>query len=141
MKASLWIIIIVVVLLAGGVYFLTQSGYKTPAINQNANPTPNTNPSTNNPSTNPSSGTPQTHVVEISGFAFNPTTLTIKVGDTVTWTNKDSTSHTVTSDSGSGLASSTFGNGKTYSHTFNTAGTFAYHCSIHTSMKATIVVE
>jgi amicyanin len=126
-----------VVIVAGGIYFLTMSNYKAPANSLTNNPPINA-PLAN---TNSSIGTPQPHSVEISGFAFNPNTLTVKVGDTVTWTNKDSMGHTVTSDSGSELSSSTLSNGQTYSHTFSTAGTFAYHCTIHTSMKANIVVE
>jgi amicyanin len=79
--------------------------------------------------------------IEIKNFAFSPSTLTIKVGETVTWTNSDSTSHTITSDSGSELDSGSISSGQTYSHTFNTIGTFDYHCSIHTSMKGKVVVE
>ena len=77
--------------------------------------------------------------VTIKGFAFNPATLSVTVGQTVTWTNEDDASHTVTFDSG-GAASDKLGKGATYSQTFTTAGTFAYHCAIHTSMKATITV-
>ncbi len=79
--------------------------------------------------------------IEIKNFAFSPSTLTIKVGETVTWANIDSTSHTVTSDSGSELGSDTLSPSQSYSHTFNTVGTFDYHCSIHTSMKGKIIVE
>jgi plastocyanin len=101
------------------------------------------NPLTSSPSsTNPSSTPSQTSKnIEISGFAFNPSTLTVNVGDTVIWTNMDSISHTITSDSGNELSSSSFGNGQTYSHTFTTAGTFNYHCSIHVSMKGKVIVQ
>jgi len=67
--------------------------------------------------------------------------LTIKEGDTVVWTNMDSMSHTIKSDSGSELSSNSLSNGQTYSHTFNSVGTFNYHCSIHPSMKAKIIVQ
>jgi amicyanin len=83
----------------------------------------------------------QTNAVTIKGFSFNPSTLTVAVGTTVTWTNEDSVSHTVTSDSGSELSSPNIPSGQTYSHTFNSTGTFDYHCSIHTSMKGKIVVQ
>ncbi len=86
-------------------------------------------------------GNQQPNSVEMSNFAFSPATLTIKVGDTVTWTNKDSVQHTVTSDSGSELGSSPIPTGQSYSHTFSSAGTFAYHCSIHTTMHGTIIVQ
>ncbi|MDO8528533.1 MAG: cupredoxin family copper-binding protein [Nanoarchaeota archaeon] len=79
-------------------------------------------------------------VVKISNFAFSPSTLTINVGGKVVWTNMDSAPHTVVSDSGNEISSSSLSNGGTYSHTFNTAGTYDYHCSIHPSMKGTIVV-
>lgn len=88
-----------------------------------------------------SSTTPTTHNIEISGFSFQPATLTIKKGDTVKWTNQDSTSHTVTSDSGSELDSELLSNEQSYSHTFNEAGTFDYYCTPHPSMKAKIIVE
>lgn len=90
----------------------------------------------------PSGGNTSTgNNIEIKNFAFSPSTLTIKVGETVTWTNNDSTSHTVTSDSGNELSSGSISPSQTYSHTFNTAGTFDYHCSIHSSMKGKIIVE
>ncbi len=79
--------------------------------------------------------------LKIQNFAFSPSTITINKGDTITWTNADSAPHTVTSDSGSELNSGTINNGGVYSHTFNTAGTYKYHCAFHTSMKATVIVQ
>jgi plastocyanin len=78
--------------------------------------------------------------VSIQGFAFQTASLTISVGETVTWTNHDSVSHTVTADDGS-FTSDPIAPGASYQHTFTTAGSFAYHCSIHPSMKATVVVH
>ncbi|MGZ6339146.1 MAG: cupredoxin domain-containing protein [Candidatus Limnocylindrales bacterium] len=78
--------------------------------------------------------------VTIKDFAFGPASLTVPVGSKVTWTNQDSAGHTVTADDGS-FASQTIPTGTTFSQTFSTAGSFAYHCSIHKSMKATIVVK
>jgi plastocyanin len=69
-----------------------------------------------------------------------PSTLTVSVGTTVTWTNKDSASHTVTSNDNL-FNSGTLANGATFQHTFNQKGTFEYHCSIHTSMTAKVIVE
>jgi plastocyanin len=83
---------------------------------------------------------PQTYNVGIVNYAFSPSTLNIKVGDTVVWTNNATTSHTVVSDSGTELNSGPLITGRTYSHKFNQAGTFAYHCSIHPSMTATVIV-
>ena len=79
--------------------------------------------------------------IEIKGFAFNPDVVHIPQGSTVIWTNRDSAPHTVTSDSGNELDSNTLSEGQTYAHTFPTAGTYTYHCSIHPSMKGRIVVE
>lgn len=79
--------------------------------------------------------------IEIKGFAYNPSTVTIKKGTTVTWTNQDSAPHTVTSVSGSELSSDTLSQGNIYSHTFNAAGAFDYYCTIHPNMKATVVVD
>ena len=78
--------------------------------------------------------------VEIKGFAFNPKDVTVKAGATVTWTHADDASHTVTADDDS-FKSDTLSRGATFSHTFDTAGTFAYHCSIHTTMTGTVVVQ
>jgi plastocyanin len=77
--------------------------------------------------------------VKISGFAFNPTPLEIKAGTTVTWKNEDSASHTVVADDGS-FSSNTINQGESFSFTFDKAGSFPYHCGIHTSMKGTITV-
>jgi plastocyanin len=78
--------------------------------------------------------------VTIQNFAFAPASLEVAVGTTVTWTNQDSASHTVTADDNS-FKSDPLGTGATFTHTFTTAGTFTYHCSIHQSMKATITVK
>jgi plastocyanin len=78
--------------------------------------------------------------VSISGLAFHPATVTVNVGDTVTWTNNDGVSHTATADGGS-FDTGTIGNGSSASETFNTAGTFAYHCTIHPTMQGSVVVQ
>jgi plastocyanin len=78
--------------------------------------------------------------VAIAGFAFAPASVTVAVGTTVTWTNRDSATHTVTADDRS-FKSDKLANGATFSQTFTTAGTFTYHCSIHPSMTATITVH
>ncbi len=141
MKTSaLVIIIVLVVILAGGIYFVSRSGSNTTADNQNSNPLPGSNSGSQSGS-DTDSETSRTYNIEISGFAFNPDTLTINQGDTVVWTNKDSVTHTVTSDSGSEIKSSGLSNGETYSHVFNTAGTFDYHCGPHPSMQAEIAVK
>jgi plastocyanin len=78
--------------------------------------------------------------VEISGFAFNPETITVAAGTTVTWTNLDSVAHTVTADSGGAPDSGDIAQGESYSFTFTAPGTFAYHCSVHRFMHGTVIV-
>jgi plastocyanin len=77
--------------------------------------------------------------VNIDGFAFVPVTLTVSAGSTVTWTNRDEEPHTVAATDGS-FHSPGMGTGATFSHTFSTAGTFDYLCSIHPMMHGTVVV-
>jgi len=77
--------------------------------------------------------------VNIDSFAFVPPTLTIRAGSTITWTNHDEEPHTVAASDGS-FHSPGMGTGATFSHTFSTAGTFDYVCSIHPMMHGTVVV-
>jgi plastocyanin len=78
--------------------------------------------------------------VTIKDFQFTPSTVTIKVGGTVTWTNDGPSTHDVTADDNS-FKSGSLAQGKTYTRTFDTAGTFSYHCGIHPNMKAQVVVQ
>jgi plastocyanin len=73
-------------------------------------------------------------------YFFGPQTQYANVGETVTWTNGTDAPHTVTSDSGSELASGNLADGDTFDHTFAAEGTFAYHCTIHSYMKGKIIV-
>ena len=90
--------------------------------------------------------------VTIQNFAFTPPTLTVSPNTTVTWTNKDSVPHDVTSTDGPSLsanttntfASGTMNTGQTFTFTFSKAGTYFYECSIHAgeaSMHAKVVVK
>jgi plastocyanin len=82
-----------------------------------------------------------TDQVKIENFTFSPIAITVKKGTTVTWTNKDSTAHTVTADKGEqGPASGSLQQGGTYAFTYNTVGTFAYHCNFHANMTGTVIV-
>lgn len=95
-----------------------------------------------NGTSSPSTTTPTaTNSVVIENFAFSPSNITVKKGTTVSWTNKDSTAHTVTeNDSQTGPDSGNLANGKSYSFTYNAVGTFKYHCSIHPNMVGTVTV-
>lgn len=96
-----------------------------------------------NNSTNPTTtGTTPvaTASVSIQNFAFSPSVIHLLPGGTVTWTNKDATAHTVTDLNGS-FDSGSLDADKTFKFTFATAGTYTYHCTIHSMMpNATIVV-
>lgn len=111
------------------------SSSKGPGASSPASSTPAT-------ATTASSGAPAASgsTVEINNFMFMPASLTVAVGTTVTWKFDDSTDHTVAADDNS-FTSPALGNGKTYTHTFKTAGTVKYHCSIHPFMTATIIVK
>ncbi|HVY36123.1 MAG TPA: cupredoxin family copper-binding protein [Candidatus Paceibacterota bacterium] len=78
--------------------------------------------------------------VSIQNFAFSPTPLTVKAGTKVTWQNSDQAGHSIVSDTGA-FQSATLATGDTYSFTFDTAGTYIYHCGIHPMMKGTIIVQ
>jgi LPXTG-motif cell wall-anchored protein len=78
--------------------------------------------------------------VTIQDFAFSPKSITIDVGDTVTWRNTDDVAHSATAEDGS-FDTGTFGKGASRSETFDTAGTFQYICTPHPFMKGTINVN
>ncbi|HEX3384697.1 MAG TPA: cupredoxin family copper-binding protein [Mucilaginibacter sp.] len=117
--------ICLVALFFAGVLLFSACGKKSA---NSANPTSNGN----TPSPNPS--------VTIQNFAFSPATVRVTIGGTVTWTNKDGVAHTVT-DVGGSFNSGDLPADQTYSMTFNKAGTYSYHCTIHPTMPtATVVV-
>lgn len=145
-------IVIIVILVAGAVLLLGKNTSTTTTTSQQptatstpmAMPTGSTTPTS---SVSPTSG--QTTVspaamgaqdVVIQNFAFSPATLHVKIGDKVTWTNKDSVGHSATADDGS-FDTGVLAQGKSGSVTFKKAGTYTYHCSVHPNMKGTIVVE
>jgi len=77
--------------------------------------------------------------VAITNFAFSPATVTVTAGSTVVWTNNDSIQHDIKFDGG-GIASNVLNHNDTFSHTFPTAGTYHYICSIHPFMHGTVIV-
>jgi plastocyanin len=78
--------------------------------------------------------------VKIDNFVFGPQTITVSIGTTVTWTNKDDIPHTVVSTDGA-FKSKVRDTDETFSYTFNKAGTFPYFCSVHPKMTGKIVVQ
>ena len=77
--------------------------------------------------------------ISIVDDGYNPGNLTVKAGTTVTWTNTGAHQHTATADDNS-WDSDFLNSGATFSHTFASAGTFAFHCNVHSSMHGTITV-
>lgn len=78
--------------------------------------------------------------ISIENFQFSPTTVTVPVGTTVTWTNNDGELHTVTS-SEKVFASAGLDAGEAFSYTFSTPGTYTYYCTLHPHMTGTIIVK
>jgi plastocyanin len=110
-----------VALALGGGVALAQSGSPSPAVA----PAPAASP---------------TSIVHVKNFAFVPDKVTINAGQTVRFVQDDETPHTVTAADKS-FDSGNLDKGKSWTHTFDKAGTFAYFCVYHTFMKGTIVVR
>ncbi|MCL5407224.1 MAG: cupredoxin family copper-binding protein [Patescibacteria group bacterium] len=117
---NLWIIILVIVLIVLGYLgykYLYKSKYSS------------------TPTTVTSVGS---NTISIKNFSFNPSELTVTKGTEVTFINNDSTTHTVTF---ADFKSSDLKPGDNFKHTFDTTGTFDFHCSIHPQMKGKIIVQ
>lgn len=84
-------------------------------------------------------GDGETIEVVIEDNTFNPATVNISTGDTVRWTNLDSTTHTVTG-TGASFVSENLNQGDSYEFLFTDPGTYEYYCEIHPSMKGTVIV-
>lgn len=119
-KNTLLIILVILILVIGGsaIYYITSNQSKTANV-----------------STNTSS-----NEVTIQSMAFTPNELKVAKGTTVTWTNKDIFAHTVTSDSNI-FDSKEIAMNAHFSYTFNETGIFTYHCNIHSTMRAKVIVE
>lgn len=136
-----WLIgLVILVVLVGGIYLLNKN--KT-------SPTPpsqTTIESTPVP-TSASQTANQQNTVTLTQDGFSPATLTVKIGETVTWVNKSGTDATVNSDphpihtAYSPLNLNSFSNGGTLSLKFDKPGTYGYHNHLNASQKGTIVVQ
>ena len=94
-------------------------------------------------SANPTPGGAATQI-SIKGFAFNPNQPSVTKGATITWTNDDGTTHTVTSGvpgTPSGKFNQSVDAGKAFSFTFTETGTYEFFCNIHQSMRGTVTVK
>jgi len=83
---------------------------------------------------------PETTGVKIDNFSFGPGTLTVPVGTTVTWTNRDDIPHTVVSTEGA-FKSKVLDTDEKFAYTFSKAGTYPYFCSIHPKMTGKVIVQ
>lgn len=92
----------------------------------------------------PTSGAPSADgsaEVTIEGFAFRPADVTVRVGTTVAWANRDDAPHSVQWADGTPTSETLTSGGAPYERTFDTPGTFAYACGIHPSMTGSVIVE
>jgi plastocyanin len=87
-----------------------------------------------------SQSSPTTAAVTIDNFSFTPAELTVSVGTTVIWTNRDDIPHTIVSNDGV-FKSKVRDTDETFSFTFDKAGTYSYFCSVHPKMTGKIVVQ
>ncbi len=87
----------------------------------------------------PSGEAVRSEKVAISGFQYDPETVTVQAGGKVTWQNEDSAEHTATLDDGS-FTTGALAEGKLKSESFKTPGTYTYFCEIHPQMKGTVEV-
>ena len=84
---------------------------------------------------------PQTHTVVIREVKFQPTVLTVKVGDTVEWRNDDIVPHTATSTEPKKFDSGILPVGSSWKYVVTKRGTYFYTCTLHPNMKATLIVR
>ena len=135
-KIFLILIVVIIILVIGflGYYYLF-AGNKTPSINYNIQTQEQTSQQNSSSQQTPAQ---TTAAVSIENFSFNPGTLTIKAGTTVTWTNKDSVTHKIKSDT---FNSDYLNQGNTFQFKFDSKGEYNYSCAIHPSMTGKIIVE
>ncbi len=133
-------IIVALLVVAGVVLYAVTKKDDTTTKTQATTQTPTTTDTTTTTTTNNTVATGTK--VAIKGFAFSPSSITVKKGDTVTWTNDDSAAHTVTTKGTNpeSFDSGTLANGKSFSHTFKAVGTYTYICNFHSSMIGTVKV-
>src|SRR5258707_12340600 len=95
---------------------------------------------TPNVTANAQQAAPATANVKIDNFSFGPGTLTVSIGTTVTWTNRDDIPHTVVSTEGA-FKSKVLDTDEKFSYRFAKPGTYSYFCSIHPKMTGKVVVQ
>lgn len=134
-RATMLMLLLVLLLAACG---SASSGPSTVPVHPTATPTSLRSPIST------SAAVAQVKIVtQGSMYAFEPATLTIKVGTEVIWTNNSNAPHTVSSDTGLFDTPNPLGinPSQTYAFTFTTLGTYPYYCNIHTYMTGKIIVS
>ena len=101
----------------------------------------NSSPTTPTPATQGTSVTIPMNARTLGSSAYSPNPVTVAAGTTVTWVNNDTIAHTSTSDSPGVFDTGTINAGASASFTFQTRGTFPYHCTFHQGMVASVVVQ
>ncbi len=150
-QKNMFVIMVVVVLAGLGIflYVKSQTGLKTVNNTSEKMETSKSVPSETgaNGETSQSTKTPDGTTVqnteakiEIKGFAFNPATITVKVGTKVTWTNQDTVAHTATSVGSTTFDTGLLNQGVSGSYTFDKVGTYDYICTPHPRMQAKVIV-
>lgn len=130
---NLLIVIILIIAVAVGVFYFL----KSPSVSGLYEPTPSGSPAPVSPV--PVSPVPVSlNSVLMINNTFSPKVFTVAAGTTVMWVNEDSVAHNVESDV---FSSGILNEGDTFEHTFDTAGTFEYECTLHPGMTGTIVVQ
>lgn len=137
-------IIVIIVLAAGGWFLYDHNKSNNSSSNSTNTSSAAQNKTSNNGSTNTNNqSAASAGAINIKNMMFTPPQISVSKGGTVTWTNNDTTAHTVTDDLSNvgGPDSGSIDPGSSYSFTFNKTGSFQYHCKFHTSMRGTIVVK
>jgi plastocyanin len=141
-RSVIAVIVIIIILAVAG--FIVRGNKSDTSTNNSQTSTNNTQPKSNSTSNSQNSNNQSSaNTVSIANMAFTPPQITVNKGDSVTWTNNDSMTHTVVDDLSNvgGPNSGDIAPGSSYSFTFTKTGSFQYHCSIHPSMRGTIVVK
>jgi plastocyanin len=92
------------------------------------------------PGSSANTAEPASAEVKVDNFSFGPATLTVAVGTTVTWTNRDDIPHTIVSTD-KVFKSKVLDTDEKFSFTFSKAGTYPYFCSLHPKMTGSVVVQ
>lgn len=127
MKNSLILVLIAIILIAGGAW------YSKSRQTKQSNQTQTTSSTTSNEVSDAS--------VDIRNFSFSPQTLTVKADQMIVFTNNDGTDHTVTNETGATTFDFDINAGESANLKISTPGTYNYHCRIHPEMTGTIIVQ